>query len=195
VSGHPDPFPLDLDRSAVLLGAYCAVERSLFELTGALAAQAGTDPAARVALDAWSAEHAWHAELFADRLPVLADLDTATLVELPAPAAEMLGYLSAAPPLERLAGLLRVVLPRLVTTYRRHLEVASAASEGPTRRALRLALRDEVEALVAGEALLEALLDDPERVARVGQAAVAAESALARGKVGPGLIAWPVRRA
>ncbi len=195
MSGLPDPPLLDLHRSAVLLGAYCALERALFELTGALAADAGTGPAARVALDAWSAEHAWHAELFADRLPLVADLDVHALVELPAPAAHLLGRLSSEPPVERLAGLVRVVLPRLVTTYRRHLRATSDAADGPTRRALRLVLRDEVEALVAGEALLEGCLDRPDQVERAGAVAVAVESALVRAEIGPGLVAWPDRRA
>jgi hypothetical protein len=97
--------------------------------------------------------------------------------------------------LERLGGLCRLVLPRLVTSYATHLEMASKASEAPTRRALRLVLRDETEAWVAGEALLERLLGSPEEVEGTGRAVIALESRLAGTNVGPGLIPWPARRA
>ena len=53
--------------------------------------------------------------------------------------------------LPRLAALYRVVLPRLVTSYERHLRVASATTDGPVARALRLVLNDEIEDWQAGE--------------------------------------------
>ena len=193
--GRPGQDVFDLQRSAALLGAYCALERRLFELTGAWAADPGADPSLRVPLDAWSAEHAWHAELWADRLPVLSVVDAQALVELPGPLAEVLGELEAATPIGRLAGLARVVLPRLVTSYARHLEVSPVASEAPVRRALRLVLSDETEAWAAGEALLEARLTSPEQVGEAGSAVVSLESGLVGAGIGPGLVLWPDPRA
>jgi hypothetical protein len=190
----PERPVLDLQQAASLLGAYCAIERRLFELTGALAAEAESEPSARVALDAWSAEHAWHAELWADRLPVLSGVDARTLVEVPASLEGVFDKLLSGTQLEQLAGLFRLVLPRLVTSYSTHLELASKVSEGPTRRALRLVLRDETEAWVAGEALVEGLLGSPEEVASAGRAVVALESLLTGTGTGPGLVPWPARR-
>ena len=42
----------------------------------------------------------------------------------------------------RLAGLSRVVLPRLAGRYRSHLAATSPVAEAPTRRSLRMALAD-----------------------------------------------------
>ena len=51
--------------------------------------------------------------------------------------------------------LYRVVLPRLVTSYERHLQVTSPITDGPVARALRLVLNDEVADWHAGERIVE----------------------------------------
>jgi len=187
--------PLLLTAAAGLLGAYCALERALFELTGAAAADPEDSAAAAVLLASWSIEHAWHAELFADRLPVTAALEPGPLVELPGPLSETFERLAGARPLARLAGLVRVVLPRLLLTYGRHLAATSPGVDGPVRRALTLVLRDEREEWEAGEALLQGSFADEATVGSVGQWAVDLERQLVRGGIGAGLVAWPGRRA
>jgi hypothetical protein len=190
-----EPAPLDLHQSAELLGAYCAIERSLFELTGSLATQAETVAEIGVYLDSLSTEHAWHAEMWADRLPVVSGIDAQALVVVPTAAGEVLEELASGGQVEKMAGLFRVVLPRLIASYAYHEAYASAASEPPTRRALRLVLRDEAEALVAGEALVQGLLGTPEAVVATGQTVIRLESRLVQAGVLLGLVPWPGRRA
>ncbi|HXR54581.1 MAG TPA: hypothetical protein VN793_05990 [Acidimicrobiales bacterium] len=193
--GIEEPTPLDLHQAAGLVGAYCAIERRLFELTGSSATGPEMAPDVQVYLDALSAEHAWHAELWADRLPVVSGIDAQALVVIPAPAREVLDEVATGGPVETLAGLFRVVLPRLIVSYAHHQAAASAASEPPTLRALRLILSDEVEALVAGEALVQRLLGTSEAVAAAGRTVIGLETRLAEAGVVPGLVPWPGRRA
>jgi hypothetical protein len=190
-----EPTTLGLHQVSALLGAYCAIERRLFELTGSLATEAEMLPEIGVYLDSLSAEHAWHAELWADRLPVVSGVDAQALVVVPEAARGVLDGSAAGGQLERLAALLRVVLPRLIASYARHEASASPVSERPTLRALRLVLRDEVEALVAGESLVQRLLGTPEAVAAAGQTVVRLETGLAEAGVFPGLVPWPGPRA
>jgi hypothetical protein len=191
----PEDEPLSLEAAAGLLGAYCALERALFELTGVAAVDPEAPPSVSVALSSWSTEHAWHAELFADRLPVTAAIDPGALVVLPAPLGGAFERLAAAAPLARLAGLVRVVLPRLLVAYGRHLAAASAVADGPTRRALTLVVRDEREEWGRGEALLQGLLSDREAVGTAGRWVVELEKDFVQAGPGIGLVPWPGRRA
>jgi hypothetical protein len=188
-------FPLELHQAAGLLGSYCAVERRLFEVTGSLSTKPEMLPEIQVFLDSISAQHAWHAELWADRLPIVSGLDARALVALPSPLDEIFELVAAGGQLEAMAGLFRVVIPRLITSYLRHRALASAASEAPTRRTLRLVLRDEVEAWVSGEALVLDLLGSAEAVAVAGHGAISLEARLVEGGVFPGLVRWPGHRA
>ena len=194
MSGTDGPG-LGLEVTAGLLGAYCALERALFELTGAAVAAPEADPEATVLLSAWSAEHAWHAELWADRLPVSAAFDSDALVVLAEPLPGLLDELARAGSLPLLSGLIRVVLPRLVITYERHLTAASAASDGPVRRALTLVLRDERDQWTVGEALLQGVLVDQAAVAAAGETVVGLERRLVAAGVGAGILPWPGPRA
>ncbi len=228
--------PLTLDQAAALAGRYRWVEQRLFELTGSWAPAAAA-PAAGVLLDALSLQHAWHAELWAERLPVLDGADHDALTRPSPPLARFFGALAeggqadgaptgadgaptggdGAPtggdssatqgdgsatrgdgePVEdgrwvaRLTGLFRVVLPRLVVGYGRHLSMALPATDGPTIRVLRLTLRDEIEAWQAGEGLLERLVTTPAGVAAAAEAQRLLENILVNGGEGPGLVPWP----
>ena len=197
----PSPLPpLTLEQSAALAGRYRWVEHRLFELTGSWAPSAPA-PAAQVLLDALSLQHAWHAELWADRLPVLDGVDHDRLTRSPAALARLFEAMAEPDRLEppageerwvaRLAGLFRVVLPRLAVGYGRHLSMAVPATDGPTIRALRLILRDELEAWQAGEALLEELVTGPARAAAAAAAQHLLENLLVSGNSGPGLVPWP----
>ena len=64
------------------MGAYQWVERRLFEVLGAWGSSQVV-PEVQVLFDVYSQQHAWHAELFAERLPVLDSLDPAALVVPP----------------------------------------------------------------------------------------------------------------
>ncbi|HEX3946612.1 MAG TPA: hypothetical protein VHW47_02855 [Acidimicrobiales bacterium] len=187
------PGGLRLEQAASLVGAYRWAEHRLFELTGAWAAEPAP-PGVQVHLDEVSAQHGWHAQLWADRLPVLDWFDPAT-VTLPAgPAAgPLLEALAALPadPVDRLAGLYRVVVPRLLVGYDRHLARAVPVADAPVIRALRLVRRDEVASWRAGEALLQGLLGEAGRAAAAARVQRDLEAPMAAQRIGPGLFPWP----
>lgn len=154
---------LRLHDAAERHGAFSWAERRLFELTGAWAAAPGPADDARVLLFEASAQHAWHAELWADRLPVLAGVDREGLVR---PCGDTLAAVleSLEPPRTSdtaaagaaagfLAGLARVVLPGLLGAYRDYAGRLVPVADGPAARALSLVVRDEREELAAVAAL------------------------------------------
>ena len=180
--------PLTLDAAAGLVGEYRWIEHALYRLLGEWVTDMPI-AAVQVHLDAQSMRHAWHAELWAERLPVLAGANPDGWTTPSAPTTALFAALSGvAPPahgpgslwppaeeddfghpgaLPRLAGLYRVVLPRLVTSYERHLRVVSPMTDAPVARALRLVLNDETEDWHAGERLVERLVSRPHDVAAV----------------------------
>ena len=198
------PASLPLAATTGLVGAYRWIEAALHATLGSWVRDAAL-PAVQVHLDAQSMRHAWHAELWAERLPVLRDADPdAVTVATPA-AAALFAVLDGGtgpgeeppapgPPgtLPLLAGLYRVVLPRLIASYGRHLEVTGPAADGPVRRALRLVLADEVEDVLAGERLVERLIARPHDVAAVHEFTQRLESAVVAAGGGPGLVPLPV---
>jgi hypothetical protein len=214
----PDPeaggATLPLGTTAALVGGYRWIEQALYELLGSWVTDVPL-PGAQVLLDAQSTRHAWHAELWADRLPVLAGFDPEGLTTPPEPARTVLATLAGngppagvpgwswapanddgsaiGPPgaLPRLAGLYRVVLPRLVVSYGRHLAAASPVADGPVIRALRLILADEVEDWHAGERLVQRLVTRPHDVAAVYTYLQQLESVAVNASVGSGLVVFP----
>jgi hypothetical protein len=210
VSGGP---ALPLDVQARLVGSYQWIERRLFEVLGSWVASEPV-PEARVLFDVYSQQHAWHAELFADRLPALDSVDPDSLVLPPSTEVErMLAMLtgvasdtgpsvpgspmgrgderdlSSAGTLPRLVGIGRVVLVRLVTGYTLHLRRISPVADAPMARCLRLVLRDETEQWQVIEALTQALLRRPHDVAVVTGHQQRLEQLIAES--GAGLVPWP----
>jgi hypothetical protein len=184
---------LGIGESARVLGAYAWVEGRLYQVLGALAGHEAS-PALAVLLDAHSQQHAWHATLFAERVPLVDGRDPESWVVPPAPAVagvlDRLAGLPAGAP--RAAALARVVLPRLVTGYRRHLARARPVSDAPVIRALTLVVRDEVEALLEAEAQFEQLVDGVGHLAGALEEAGRLETLVAAS--GPGLVPWPAGR-
>ena len=182
---------LPLGVTASLVGGYRWIEQRLFELLGGWSAGA-VEPELRVHLDAQSVRHAWHASLWADRLPVRDGVSADSLTVAPQGAAPVFRALDEAGPetAPLVAGLYRVVLPRLVTGYSRHLQAALPVSDGPVIRALRLVLTDEIEDWHAGERLVQELLARPGDVPPVSAMQQRLESIVAG--TGEGLTGWPV---
>lgn len=186
---------LPIHTSAQLLGGYRWIEHRLFELTGAWAAQA---PLAEVQIffDETSARHAWRAGLWADRLPVLEGLDpddlTVPFGPAVAPLFEALAGEETEGVVQRLAGLSRVVLPRLAVTYGAHLARSTPVADAPVIRVLRLARRDVVESWLEGETVLEHLLRRPHDAQVAASAQGGLEGVVVAAGVGPGLVPWPV---
>jgi hypothetical protein len=187
---------LALPDAGHLVGGYRWLEHRLFEITGAWSGEAGA-PALRVHLFEASHQHAWHADMWADRLPVLDGTDPEALTVPVGPVAgplldeldELAARAASGPDADVtwLTGLCRVVLPRLIATYGRHLAAASAVTDAPTVRVLRLVLRDEVESWQAGESLLQSFIVAPENAAAAAAAQTRLESVVVGARVGAGV--------
>ncbi len=208
----PPVSPLTLDGNAALVGEYRWIEHALYRLLGEWVSDMPI-AAVQVHLDAQSMRHAWHAELWAERLPVLAGADPDVWTAPSAPTTALFAALSGSPPpadgpgsewsptgedvfghpgaLPRLAALYRVVLPRLVTTYERHLRVVTPMTDAPVARALRLTLNDEIDDWHAGERMVERLVSRPHDVAAVYEFLQRLESLVVGAGATSGLVAVP----
>ncbi|MBV9661829.1 MAG: hypothetical protein JO337_11800 [Acidimicrobiales bacterium] len=168
-----------LDEAARRAGAHHWIECRLFEVLGSWVpstAEAGT----KLMLDRHSRHHAWRAEQWRDRLPVLADLERDQLSM--APAASVAAALENLQALEdtpsRLAGAYRVVLPRLWSSYRRHRHDADPVSDSSTLRTLRIVTRDVAADWHEGESRLQDLLLDGAAVEGAAAAVLSVERLL-----------------
>jgi hypothetical protein len=152
---------LDLHGAGRLVGQHRWLELRVFELAGRWVPETADRPA-KLALDRHSGHGAWRAGQWEERLPVLAGVDRAALVEAPDEGWDRcLEQLVATPePVARLAGLYRVVLPRIAQRYRAHLAASSPVAAGPTRRTLRMVLADVANDRDEGDDVLGALLVD-----------------------------------
>jgi hypothetical protein len=172
-----------LNESARRVGHYAWLERRLFEVLGRWSTTVPEDEV-KVCLAVHSRHHAWHAELWHERLPELQAVERDDLVVPPddrgASVAEALekGADEADQTLEKLVGVYRVLLPRLVTTYRADLQSASTITDGPASRVLRLILHDDLDEWEEGEWLIQRLLRDATDAKRAAARAAAVEAAV-----------------
>ncbi len=197
--GSADAPALTLGVTAALVGEYRWIESTLYTKLGSWVVDMPI-PAVQLQIDGQSMRHAWHAELWAERLPVLAGVDAARLSVPSRPPQALFAALDGdelsggeGPPgaLPRLAALYRVVLPRLVTSYVRHLRIASPITDGPVARALRLVLNDEMDDWHAGERLVQRLVTRPHDVEAVYQFQQHLESVVVGAGARQGLVAFP----
>jgi hypothetical protein len=150
------------------MGAYCWIESRLFEELGGWAVSV-PELEVKPTLAAHAREHAWHAELWREQLPTATGLTPEGLTRPDNEGVDAFFTALAEPDgpgqtVERLVGAYRVLLPRMIATYRAHLDVASGVSEGPVIRVLRLVLHDELEAWSHGEAVIHSLLGTEQQV-------------------------------
>lgn len=137
---------------------YVALEQGLFAELGARAG-AVTDASAAGMLATHSRQHAWHAELWSERRPVLTSTRPDPVVDggtAMAPVLQVLSQAASTPVVA--AGVYRVVLPRLIVAYEREVRIARLGVDGPTERVASLALFDLVEQWKAGEQYVESTL-------------------------------------
>jgi hypothetical protein len=182
---------LTLQQSARIIGHYRWVEMRLFEILGAWVPDV-PELEAKLVVAAHAPHHAWHSSLWLERLPELAGVDRE---ELTVPAnshmvAFMNGLQRSDRTIEKLAGVYRVALPRTIAAYGGHLERASAVTDAPTMRALKLVVSDEVDDWKEGEALIQSLLIDDLTVQRAAEHQARLEELLVRaggitGRVAP----------
>ncbi|MDA8314826.1 MAG: hypothetical protein M0010_06575 [Actinomycetota bacterium] len=171
IAGEDGRASMGLHEAATRYGAYRWVERRLFEVTGAWAAAPSLSDEAQVFCFEVSTEHAWHAELWEARLPVLAGVDRERLTRPLGPTVEPLlarlapetpGGTDEAAGRRFLVGLARVVLPLLLVSYRGLGRRLVPVADAPAIRALTLVQRDEEEELAAAQAIVDAFLGTPE---------------------------------
>jgi hypothetical protein len=212
-----------LTSTASTLGGFRWIDRRLFEVVGGWVPTVA-EPATKRWLAAVARHHAWRADQWAARFPVVRELDLAAATRPPPGWAEALDLLAAtdrgavawsaatsaatdrgvvvgsaatsaatragggsvatdatadagggavsadaggrvpvgggAVPVTpgRLAGLVRVVLPRLVVLHDGWVAVLSPVADGALLRTLRMVVADEVDDWRAGERVLQAVL-------------------------------------
>ncbi|MDQ1366690.1 MAG: hypothetical protein QOE57_2732 [Acidimicrobiaceae bacterium] len=158
-----------LADAARVVGGYAWLEERLFETLGAWVPLVA-EPEVKLRLAADSHHHAWHASLWRERLPELREFEAEQFVVPSGPPVEafMAGLGSLPTTIDKLVGVYRVLLPRLVGTYQRHLERASEVTDGPTIRALRLVLADDLADWRDGELLVQRLLTTAAEVEGAG---------------------------
>ena len=152
----------------------------MFQVLGAWAAD--TEPTVvRLLFDRHSRHCSWRAAQWWDRLPVLADVERASLCTPASPAltqlVERLSELTG--PVDRLAGAYRVALPRAWAGYRSHREIAAEPGDGSTIRTLEILSADIAADWHEGEAVLQSWLTDPAAVSSSAATVTALEGLLA----------------
>ena len=110
-------------------------------------------------LDRHSLHHAWRAQQWRDRLPVLADVDRDALCTPPTAAWDAaFGAMGRLEPTgHRLAAAYRVVIPRLHSRYHDHRAVANGIADGATQRTLDIVAPDVAGDWQEGERILQRL--------------------------------------
>jgi hypothetical protein len=168
-----------LDDLAARLGRLRFVELRLFEVLGAWVAST-PEPQVKAFFAEQCYHHAWHGELWGDRFPQGYGHDlVAATAEGGAPLGGWLDQLAALEgTVERLAGLYRVVVPRLALAYRRWRSEADRVADGPLLRWLAMVSSDETADWQQGERLLQQLLVGPESVERAAAAQVRIETSV-----------------
>lgn len=197
------PGPIPLGDLAVRVAAYRWCEQRLFELSGTWAPQSTHHPVATVLLDRFSAEHAWHAQLWSERQPLPPHLSSLAGGPPPEPIGTYFHLLedigAAVDPGHRgpvvLGVLARSVLPRLVVTYRGHLARSNAVSAGPEMRVLRHVLADEIAEWQDAESAVQALVAHAPGAVREEIVAACGRLEEIVAPVGEGLLAWGPRQA
>jgi hypothetical protein len=173
---------LTLEESSRLAGGHHWIECRMFEVLGGWVATT-SEPDAKLMFDRHSRHHAWRAEQWRDRLPVLADVDRDGLSVPPSvAAASALEALAGLPgTVERVAGAYRVVLPRLSGAYLEHLSLASPVSDGSAMRTLNMLVADVGTDWREGELLLQRLIGDEAAVRTAADTVVLLEGAFVGG--------------
>jgi hypothetical protein len=168
-----------LEEAAARAGNHRWFESRLYEITGGWVTTTA-DVEAKLLLDRHSHHHAWRAQQWWDRLPVLADVDRDRLCgPADARSADLVARLARLEgTVARLAGLGRVALPRLFGSYTSHRRQAGAVADGSIRRTLTIVTADLVADWHEAELVLQDRLDDPAAVQEAAEVVKALEDGL-----------------
>ncbi len=163
------------------VGAQTWWSRRLFALTGGWV-PSEADAAARIHLAGTSRVLGEVGEAWARHLPPVADVDHGALVVPPTVSVgRVLDRLAEAGGTARLAGLHRVVTPRLIVDWGQWAARASAATDAALLRTVGHARADLLAAWETGEGLIQAAAEsDPSGVAATAANVADLEASLAR---------------
>jgi hypothetical protein len=166
-------------EDAARLGAWCWVERRLFEVAGGWVAST-PEPEVKLHLASVCHHHAWNAELLERLLPNAYAGPVTQLVVAPgeAPVLERMAALEAT--VERLAGLYRVAVPRALASYESYLQGCNPTTDGPSIRTVRIIATHLRDDWVVGEALLQDRLGGINDVDRAAHAVANLEKDLVK---------------
>jgi hypothetical protein len=188
------PGRFSVEETARRVGHYKWTEMRIFELMGGWVATV-PELDIKLRLGTHCYHHAWHSELWHKRLPELREMNPERLTVPPNDAyvsfIEALGEPEAPEQtIEKLVGLYRVLLPRLIAAYTFHLNNTSEITDAPTIRSLGFCLQDDLDEWREGEMLVQSLLDTPEEIQRASahQARLEALLVTAGGVAGPGSV-------
>ncbi len=154
--------------TATQLGAFVWVEAEVSSILGSWVATQ-TDPSRKVELNASSARHRWHSELFFERLPVLAVVNPEDLVR--PPNSEFQSFLglvaSSASVQDQLIAMRLVLLPYLLGVYQQEMLSLSEVADASALRTLTVVIANtetelafsSVDLPVESESALQARLE------------------------------------
>jgi hypothetical protein len=188
------PGRFSVEETARRVGHYKWTEMRIFELMGGWVATV-PELDIKLRLGTHCYHHAWHSELWHKRLPELREMNPERLTV--APNDDYVTFMDAlgepeAPDqtIEKLVGLYRVLLPRLIAAYTFHLNNTSEITDAPTIRSLKFCLQDDLEEWREGEMLVQSLLESPDDVARAAghQSRLEGLILAAGGVAGPGSV-------
>ena len=118
-------------------------------------------------------QHAWHADLWRQRLPELREANEDRAEPANEAFARFMEELTSPDDgdltIEKLVGIYRVLIPHLLATYTFHRKVTSDIADAPTVRLLKFMLDDDLEQLVEGEMMIQDLARTPELRQRAGK--------------------------
>ncbi len=151
---------LGLEESSRVVARHHWVESNLFALLGGWV-QTTSTPDAKLLFDRQAGHHAWRAQQWWNRLPVLADVDRAVLVALPGDrlATVFKALSEEESTLSRLVCTYRVLIPRLAGAYERHRASVEAVADSSVLRTLEILARDVSSDWLDGEVILERVLE------------------------------------
>ncbi len=185
------PGRFGVEETARRVGNYKWAETKLFEALGGWIATV-PELDVKMRLGAHCYHHAWHADLWNQRLPELREMKPERLTQ---PANDTLvQFFDAltepeAPELtiEKLVGVYRVLIPRFIAAYTYHRNNTSEITDAPTIRSINFILLDEFDDWRDGEMMIQSLLTTPQATQRAAdhQARLEALMVEAGGITGP----------
>lgn len=164
------PGAFSVEETARRVGHYKWIEMKLFEAMGGWVATV-PELDVKLRLGTHCYHHAWHSELWHKRLPELREMNPERMTA--PPNDELVAFVDALTEpeaqeltIEKLVGVYRVLIPRIVAAYTYHLNNTSTITDAPTIRSLNFCLQDDMDEWREGEMLIQSLIETPEEVER-----------------------------